>query len=180
MGITSTLEKIYNRHYGLFCKLGQEGFGLDIETTHDLIHEAFEKTYRNKGNIASTTESGIRSYIIRTFRNECIRYKRQQARLSENTKAEPEYATHMSTGIKTCDVLNEILLIEEYRLRDTVIKMINSEKWQEPVRLHLQGLKTKEIAERLNRKFRTTQTLIRRGMREYERIIKELDPLRKM
>ena len=179
MEIISILERIYERHYGLFCKIGCEIYGLNIETTYDIIHDSFIKVFKNRSKIKSESEPGIRGYFIKTFRNECVSYLNRQNRFLKESKESSEEIINMSTGIKTADTLNEILLIEEYRLQECAIRMINSEKYQEPVKLYLQGYKVKDIANKINKKYRATQTLIRRGLREYNNTINKLDPLRK-
>ena len=60
MEIISILERIYERHYGLFCKIGCEIYGLNKETTYDLIHDSFIKVFKNRNKIKSESEPGIR------------------------------------------------------------------------------------------------------------------------
>ena len=79
---------------------------------------------------------------------------------------------------KRSNPLSEILLIEEMRLQDAAIKQLPP-KYRNPVKLSLEGMKRKDIAQKLGEKEITIRNLKHRGLRKYEKIMSILDALRK-
>lgn len=172
MDISLALETIYKNYFNLFLAMGFR-YRLDKETVKEMIQETFTKAFLNIHTIRATTEAELRSFVIRIFRNQCLLHLR-------NTKKHLDLK-EFETGLadEKCNPLYEILLIEEMRLRQLAISLIEPEKYREPVRLYLGGRKPGEIATCINRNPSTTRNLIHRGLKIFERMMTSLDPLRK-
>ncbi len=172
MDISQVLETIYRKYFNLFISIGFR-YRLDKETIKDMIQETFSKVLSNTKTIRAETEPELRSYVITTFRNQCLLYLR-------DSKKHWNIDTYEGNSIDVrAHPLYEILIIEEIRLRDYAITLIEPEKYREPVRLYLDGLKPGRIAEIIVRNGSTTRNLIHRGLKKFEKIIFKLDPLRK-
>ena len=178
MDIRSTLEQVYTNYFNLLVSIGFE-YKLDKKTIEDMIQNAFIKAFTSKDLIKSDTETGIRNFVIRIFRNECIDHLRKNKKLLEKMNPHLNPGIEMRTGDKRYDALNELLLIEELKLRKRAIKKIQPEKYQQPVLLYFEGYEPKEIAEKLDLNRNTTRSLLQRGLIKFENIMTKMDPLRK-
>lgn len=172
MDISLALETIYKNYFNLFMAIGFR-YRLDKETIKEMIQESFTKAFLNIHTIRATTESELRSYVIRIFRNQCLLHLRN----TKNHLDLKEFETGLAD--EKYNTLYEILIIEEMRLRQFAISLMEPEKYREPVSLYLEGCKPGDIATRINRNASTTRNLIHRGLKIFERIMTTLDPLRK-
>lgn len=185
MDLSELVEKIYKSYFYLFLSIGKKNYGLDDDTLKDMIQETFIKVWKNKHTIRIKNEAGVRSFAIRAFRNTCISYLRIPnpfVEKEDNNDMNPDRRKSDFIEEKVADTgsdpLSEILLIEEMRLQETVINKLPP-KYRETVKLSLEGIKRKDIAQKLGLKNTVIHNLKHRGLKKYEKILNMLDPLRK-
>lgn len=178
MDIDRALEKLYRDHIHLFISIARYNFGMGVETGMDRVQETFIKIWSNRHRINTSHEAGVRSYALKVFRNTCIDYLRRRkapAHVAGDDCQRP--LNHTIEGLADCnaDTLNEILLVEEMRLQSAVLERI-APKYREVVRLSLQGLKPRQIAQRLDIKSSTLKNLKHRGLRLFQKELRKVDP----
>lgn len=174
------VEKIYRQYFDLFLYIGHNRFHFDPETIKDKIQETFKNIWKNRHRINNNDEKSMRCYAIRVFRNTCINHLKRPNLFIEYDDSDktnnPDNPANMVDV--TANPLFEILITEEKRLQEKAISRLPV-KYREIVRLSLEGMKRKNIAEKLNIKETSIHNLKFRGLKKYETIINRLDPLRK-
>ncbi len=184
MEVDNLIERVYNKHFGLFMSIGMNTYRLEHETIKEKIQEAFTKVWKNRKTIKAQEEAGVRSFALSVFRNTCISHLRKPNPFVDvgykDEDSNPGRGDSYMENVAdlASDPLNEILLIEEKRLQNEVIHQLPP-KYREPVRLSLAGMKRKDIAEKLGIRETTIHNLKHRGLKKYEIIINRMDPLRK-
>jgi RNA polymerase sigma factor (sigma-70 family) len=181
MDIDAAIEKTYKEHINLFLSIAHYNYGLDPETGMDRVHEAFVKIWSNRHRIKNQREAGIRNFALKVFRNTCIDHLRRK-RLASPPPPDTNPITykkipHQLEAVvdRSSDPLNEMLLIEELRLQSTALDKIPA-NYRETVRMSLQGLKPREIALRLKVKSSTLKNLKHRGLKLFQKKLREMDP----
>lgn len=177
------IEFVYRKYFHLFLYIGMRNYGLDLETAKGKIQETFVKVWENRNVIKNDTEPGIRGYAVRTLRNICINHLRRKSPFVDNQIAGGDEDEETGSIIEnatdeTANPLFEILLIEEKRLQEEAIRRL-PEKYREPVRLSLMGVKPREISKKTGLRLSTFTNYKHRGLKQYEKIINHLDPFRK-
>lgn len=183
MNLEAWVEQVYRDYFHLFLSIGVRNFGLPVDTAKDRIQETFVKVWKNKNEIKNVSESGIRGYTIRIFRNVCINHLRRKPLFIDTTRPDPEEGNENEDSIQAfpderSQPLYEMLLIEEMRLQEKAIHML-PERYRETVRLTLNGLKPTEIARATGLKMTELNNYKHRGFKKYEAMMHQLDPLRK-
>jgi RNA polymerase sigma factor (sigma-70 family) len=178
MDIDGALEKLYRNHIQLFISIARYNFGMGVETGMGRIQETFVKVWSNRHRINTSHEAGVRSYALKVFRNTCIDYLRRRkapAHVAGDGCHRPP--SHTIEGFADCnaDTLNEILLVEEMRLQSVAVEQI-APKYREVVRLSLQGMKPRQIAQRLDIKSTTLKNLKHRGLKLFQKELRKVDP----
>jgi RNA polymerase sigma factor (sigma-70 family) len=183
MDIAAVIETTYRKHIGLFIDIGTRTYGFDTATAMDRLQEAFIKVWAHQDKIRVTSPAGVRSYALRVYRNTCIDFLRRKkyepaGKTGGANVDNTSPATVDSLSDQRSDPLHEILLIEEGRLQTAAIAQL-PEKYREVVRLSLQGMKRKRIAQRLGIANSRIHNLKFRGLKKYEAIIQKMDPHRR-
>lgn len=184
MDVSKVLEQVYNRHFGLLVTIGVKNYGCDFDTAKDRIQETFVHAWKNRSNIRANTEGGVRSFVIRIFRNTCISHLRKSNPFSEISERRNNLDEMNTDPVEknfadiSSDPLHEILFIEEMRLRKHAVEQLPP-KYRKPVELYLEGKKPQDIAEITGTNKSTTRTRIDRGLKKFEKILLNVDPLRK-
>jgi len=168
------IEHIYRSYIFLFIKIGSQ-YRLNQDMIEEIVQDSFVEAIHTQEQIRLDTESGIRGYIIRIFRNKCIDHIRMNFKCN-GCRFDFEAALGIVDAKE--DPLHELLLREELRLRDYAVTQITPEKYKEPVQLFLEGEKPVDIAGIIDKNRSTTRNLIQRGLMIFETIMLNLDPLR--
>ncbi len=177
------IEMAYREYFPLFLSIGMRNYGLNRDMAQEKIQETFVLVLKKKDSIENYSESGVRGYAIRTYRNLCINHVRRKSpfvipndRALDNNKKNNSHVENYSD--ENIHPLFEILLIEEKRLQEKAINMLPL-KYQKVVQLSLTGYKPRDIAKKLEIKMTTLNNYKHRGFQKYEKIIHKIDPLRK-
>lgn len=148
-GDEKAFERLFHRYYSHLCLFAGQYVQNQAET-EEIVQDVFVNLWGKKGKISITTS--VKNYLFRSVKNSCLNYikhnqiKNQYAEkvLSEASHDEQEDASLIESGL--------LLKIEE---------CINSlpEKRREVFRLSREeGLKYREIAEKLNISVKTVET----------------------
>lgn len=165
--IEQVIEKTYRNHIGLFLSIGCTTFHFDLETSRDILQETFETLWSVRQRL-KRDELSVRKFALTTYHNKCIdNLRKRRVRI----KSIPTLRT--ATGSSE-DPLHVLLLIEGKRLISTAIEKLPS-KCRQIVRLSLQGLKPREIVERLAISKNMVRNLKHRCFEKLKQILKVLD-----
>lgn len=150
-GDEKAFERLFHSHYGHLC-LFAEHFVRNHAEAEEIVQDIFMRLWENKSRI--TIATSVKNYLFRSVKNSCLNFlkhnqvKNQYAEkfLSEASQAEPDDEGFIESGL--------FQKIEE---------CINSlpEKRREVFRMSREeGLKYREIAEKLNISVKTVETHI--------------------
>ena len=127
----------------------------------DIVQNVFVKVWES--NKLPDEDSGIHSYLFTAIKNSCLNYlKHQQVVRSFEKRASIEWkrmeAMHYQSGEKSLIEKEDLELIEK-----AILSL--SDIYREPIVLsRFEGLKNKEIAQKLNLPLRTVETRIFRAL----------------
>ena len=148
-GDEKAFEKLFHCYYSHLCHFAEQ-FIQNKAEAEEIVQDTFVGVWEKKKNISITTS--VKNYLFRSVKNSCLNFlkhnqiKNQYAEkfLSEASQAEPDDEGFIETGL--------FQKIEE---------CINSlpEKRREVFRMSREeGLKYREIAEKLNISVKTVET----------------------
>jgi RNA polymerase sigma-70 factor (ECF subfamily) len=166
--IEQVIEKTYRNHIGLFLSIGCSNFHFDLETSRDILHETFETLWSARQRL-KRDELSVRKFALTTYHNKCIDNLRKQ-----HVRKKSLPALRTATG-SSADPLHVLLLIEGQRMISTAIEKLPS-KCRQIVRLSLQGVKPREIVERLGIDKNKVRNLKHRCFGKLKQILRLLNP----
>lgn len=134
------MQSFYDSTYGLLIAYAQRFLGDENAfLAEDCVQEAIFKTYQNRGKMENIVQ--LKSYVYASVHNNAITYVRKRMHNDAYVKDVPLTDSSLSASIAVQDAL-ELLY--------SVVKEL-PENMQQLFRLHVEeGLKLKEVAERLN------------------------------
>lgn len=160
----SLFDRFFTCHHSRMV-LYAEKFTEDTETARDIVQEVFLKTWENRDKIS--INSSLLSYLYVAIRNRCASFIRQKA-LSEKFTSQVESEMNQLEIDFYSSEEEQHLLIYEKETGETIRKTISElpEKCREIFELsRYQGMKSSEIAQKLNISVRTVETQIYRALK---------------
>lgn len=165
-GDKSVFDKIFRQYYPelvRYCLC----FTKDTETAEEIVQDVFVKLWIKHDELA--IKSSLKSYLYRAVHNHTLNY-------FSYIKLQEKYRTYVGFGTERNDItpLEKLTGQDlELKLNETILKM--PKKCREVYELrHFDGLKNKEIAERLNISTKTVEkhvskaiSLLRNTLHEY-------------
>ena len=157
-GDKNVFEYIFKLYYEDISKYVFVRFIHDKEDTEDIVQNLFLKLWEKRDSLQNV--NSIKSYLYKSAHNACINYFEHQA-VKQKYKSDIEYRLKMMgfSDYESEDydekLSNVSKAIEE--LPEQTKKIFNLK--------YIEGLKYKEIAERLGISDKTVQTLIYRGLK---------------
>ncbi|MFW5822480.1 MAG: RNA polymerase sigma-70 factor [Tangfeifania sp.] len=148
-GNEKAFERLFCTYYSHLC-LFAEHFVRNQAEAEEIVQDVFVRLWENRKRIAIATS--VRNYLFRSVKNRClnfIQHKKIETRYAEKFLKEAEQSTTDDTGFIESGLLSKI---------EESIKSM-PEKRQEIFRLSREeGLKYREIAEKLNISIKTVET----------------------
>mgnify|MGYP000548429467 CR=1 FL=1 len=141
-------KRIFDEYFSSLCVFAYK-FVKDEDIAKDLTQDVFAKVWKS-GRIFES-EKAMRAYLYFATRNTALDYLRKEKRKGR------------ITDISTCEiesdniVVGEIIKEETFRLLDNTIELLPP-KAREVIKLSLEGLSIREIAEKLDVSVNTIKT----------------------
>ncbi|HEX2396285.1 MAG TPA: RNA polymerase sigma-70 factor [Bacteroidales bacterium] len=162
---TGQFEHFFNQYYARLVLFAAR-FTDDTEIARDIVQEVFLKTWENRESI--TINTSLKSYLFVAVRNRCANYIKQKTisdKFISETEAELKQMEVDYYG--SAELQNSILYEQDTSeaIRQTIREL--PEKCREIFELsRFDGLKSKEIAGKLQISVRTVETQIYRALRQ--------------
>jgi len=142
-------EKLFKSHYSKLCSYANL-FLNDPDASEDVVQEIFFKLWKNRDEL--TINTTIKSYLFRAVRNGCMNVI-DHISVREAYKIVNEEDMKISEGT----LVDETIVSElEQRIRET-IDQLPSERRKVFIMSRFDGLKYREIADRLNISVKTVE-----------------------
>jgi len=157
-------EHFFNRYHSRMVLFAVK-FTDDTETARDIVQEVFLKTWENRETI--TIGSSLQSYLFVAIRNRCANFIRQKAVAGKYTSAAVAELKQIEADYYG-SVEEQNLILYEQDTSDQIHRTISDlpEKCREIFKLsRFEGLKSSEIAGKLNISVRTVETQIYRALK---------------
>lgn len=156
----SLFDQIFEKYYQPLLLYGLK-FVEDENEVHDILQEVFVTVWENQKH--NLKETHLKPYLFNAVRNGCLNYLRHQMVVSKHIEKQK-----ISLPLLELDFYKsgEKSLIEKQDI-DIIYESINSLslEYKEVIELsRFEGLKNKEIAERLKIPVRTVETRLYRAL----------------
>ncbi len=142
-------EELFRTHYSALCGYANMYLN-DVDAAEDMVQEVFLKLWKNKNSLEIRTS--LKSYLFRAVRNACLN-------MIDHINIREEYKKFNELDIKEdeSNFTDESIVSElEDKIR-TTIDTLPVERRKVFVLSRYEGLKYKEIAERLNISVKTVE-----------------------
>jgi RNA polymerase sigma-70 factor (ECF subfamily) len=160
----TAFEKLYTEHYESLCYYAQR-FVLDLETSREIVQDVFVRIWEKKADILG--EESLKSYLYKSVRNKCLDYLKHLNIEYEYEKRRIREMQEPGTGFSSMeDHPLDGLITKE--LKSEIIRAIENlpEKCREIFKLSRnEGLKYREISEKLNISMKTVETQMYRAIK---------------
>ncbi len=160
-------EQVFQKYYHSLFLYGLK-FVKDEDEIHDILQEVFTTVWENKKYEFS--EAHLKSYLFNSVRNGCYNYLRHQSVIDKHLENKK-----MTLHLNELDFYKsgEKSLIEKEDLKK-IYAAIDSlaENYKQVIKLsRFEGLKNKEIAERLQIPLRTVETRLFRALKSLRKTL---------
>jgi len=149
-----SFEKLFKE---LFTPLVYHAYKVikDYDIAKDIVHEAFIKLWNNRSNIE--VDRNVKAYLYRTVYNLSLNYIRDNKKMSSTEDL-------LEADINPVEFDYRVEAVE---LQEAIFKAIQSmpEKMRQAFLYKYQGLKYKEIAEKMNISVKTVEVHISKAMK---------------
>ena len=145
----SGFEILFKKHYSVLCAYSY-GFVADYSLSEDIVQEVFSKLWTDKQEI--TIDTSIKPYLYSAVRNTALNYIKHQKvkRQYEKVNSDENNYTEQS--------LDEQLIRKELNAKiQSAVNNLSPERRKIFVMSRMDGLKYKEIAERLDISIKTVE-----------------------
>lgn len=142
-------ELIFNAHYSGLCAYANN-FLKDVDASEEVVQEVLFKLWTNRDNIEIKTS--IESYLYRAVRNSCLNVIKH-VDIRENYKAHNEEAIKHEEYNKE----DEVIISEMEKRISNAIDLLPVERKKIFIMSRYDGLKYKEIADKLNISIKTVE-----------------------
>lgn len=137
----SDFEELFNTHYSNLCAYANN-FLKDVDASEEVVQEVLFKLWTNKDTIIITTS--IQSYLFRAVRNASLNVLKH-VNIREDYKLHHEYEMQNEQSSEDEMIVSEL----EQKIREA-IDQLPVERKKVFIMSRYEGLKYKEIAEKLN------------------------------
>lgn len=134
-------EKLFNDHYSNLCAYANN-FLKDVDASEEVVQEVLFKLWTNKDSIIIT--SSIQSYLFRAVRNASLNVLKH-INIREDYKAQNEYERDDELSSEDEMIVSEL----DQKIREA-IDQLPIERKKVFIMSRYDGLKYKEIADKLN------------------------------
>lgn len=134
-------EKLFNNHYSNLCAYANN-FLKDVDASEEVVQEVLFKLWTNKDSLIIT--SSIQSYLFRAVRNASLNVLKH-INIREDYKMHNEYEMQDELSSEDEMIVSEL----DQKIRNT-IDQLPIERKKVFIMSRYDGLKYKEIAEKLN------------------------------
>jgi RNA polymerase sigma-70 factor (ECF subfamily) len=134
-------ENLFNSHYSNLCAYANN-FLKDVDASEEVVQEVLFKLWTNRESIVIT--SSIKSYLFRAVRNASLNVLKH-VDIREDYKAHNEYVMQDELSSEDEMIVSEL----DQKIRET-IDLLPIERKKVFILSRYDGLKYKEIAEKLN------------------------------
>ena len=134
-------EELFNTHYSNLCAYANN-FLKDVDASEEVVQEVLFKLWTNKDSILIT--SSVQSYLFRAVRNASLNVIKH-VNIREDYKAHNEYEMQDELSSEDEMIVSEL----EQKIR-VAIDQLPIERKKVFILSRYEGLKYKEIAEKLN------------------------------
>lgn len=148
-GDQAVFKEIFDEHYALLCHVAYRYLN-DADQAEEVVQDLFVRLWEKRAGL--TIETSLRSYLLRAVRNQCLN-------LIQHEKIKQQHQVKIRETLQIADDTDDEGLDAELTLR--IEKAIGSmpSKRREIFRLsRSEGLKYREIAERLHLSIKTVET----------------------
>ena len=167
LGDEQAFEILFNAFYPSLCHYAFQFIG-EEETAEEITQDIFVKLWEKRFSL--DIETSVKNYLFRSVKNRCLN-------LIQHNKVKNQHAGQIME--RAVQELNPSQYFLEPGLAEKIEAAINSlpEKRQEIFRLSREeGLKYKEIAEKLNISVKTVEAQMGLALKFLRKQLKEYDP----
>lgn len=166
-------KKIFN-HYNASLVTYAKYFVLDIEQAKDISQDTFISFWENRKKIKSP--EALKSFLFKSLRNNCLNYlKHNSIKEKYNNKVVYEIK---KMELQHPDSLNKTFLDYQHselsQILDNALEKLPDERRKIFEMSRFEGVKNKDIAEKLNISVRTVDTQIYRALKFLRDSLKEI------
>lgn len=159
-------EVLFKTHFSSLCRFAMKYVG-DMDDSKDIVHAVFINLWKRKDTV--DVDTSLKSYLFTSVHNRCLNYIRDQKKM-----------VHHALPIEQMDLLNYVES-RDFVVENETIDQINTaldalpEKCREIFLLsRFEGLKYREIAEKLNLSVKTVETQVSRALKQLKESLKDL------
>lgn len=163
-GYEPAFKKLFMKYYAPLCFYARQFFD-DDEQAEEAVQDVFVRIWAKRTKL--DIEISVRQYLFRAVKNQCIN-------LLQHQRVEQKYAHMVLEDFKSDRDTNHYFM--EVGLQQKIEACIESlpEKRQEIFRLNREeGLKYKEIADRLNISIKTVETQMGLALKQLREQLKD-------
>ena len=160
-------EKIFNDHYSNLCAYANN-FLKDLDAAEEVVQEVLFKLWTNRESIVINTS--IQSYLFRAVRNASLNVIKH-VNVREDYKAQNEYEMGDSLSSEDEMIVSEL----EQKIRAT-IDQLPIERKKIFILSRYEGLKYKEIADKLNLSVSTVENQMVKALKFLRTELKDYLP----
>jgi RNA polymerase sigma-70 factor (ECF subfamily) len=145
----------------------------DYETARDIVQEVFLKTWENREKVQISTS--LTTYLFAAIRNQCINYVRHQSVNMKFTNETQLQLKELEISYYT-SVEEQHLNLFEQETREKIQRTISTlpEKCRQIFSMsRFEGIRSNDIAKKLNISVRTVETQIYRALKEIKKKLME-------
>lgn len=158
-------ERFFNQYHARMVLYAVK-FTDDVETARDIVQEVFLKTWENRENI--NISSSLQSYLFVAVRNRCANFLKQKS-ISGKYTSETEAELKQIEADYYASAEEQNLLLYEQETSKKIQQSVRDlpDKCRRIFEMsRYDGLKSSEIAGKLNISVRTVETQIYRALKE--------------
>ena len=150
-------EKLFHSSYSELCSYSNM-FLKNLEASEEIVQETFVKLWENKNTLNIT--ASVRSYLFRAVKNSCLNLIKHE-KIKEKYKNHNEYEN--KNQFNSLDEEIDALELEK-KIRES-IDLLPVERRKAFVMSRYEGLKYREIAEKLDISIKTVENQIGKALK---------------
>ena len=160
-------EKLFNNHYSNLCAYANN-FLKDVDASEEVVQEVLFKLWTNRQNLIIS--SSIQSYLFKSVRNASLNVLKH-VNIREDYKVQNEYERESELSSEDEMIVSEL----DQKIRAT-IDLLPIERKKVFILSRYDGLKYKEIAEKLNISVSTVENQMVKALKFLRNELKDYLP----